>query len=151
MFWHFQGVWNKSIDLKWVKTSVIFDILDLRLCRRVVNCTSGKLSLHFIYIFRTNWNVLIKFWDWSMFHIETMAPLNIKYETSAYANCDYSYFIILQISWNNMKSKLALGILLVIEVALWFHHLGHVPFSKTYSRSVNCTLPYQIYYIETLT
>ena len=61
-----------------------------------VHSTSWKSSLHFLYIFGTDWNFLIKFCSSDpSFNRDILRSLYLKFQTSAHAHIAITYYYVL--------------------------------------------------------
>ena len=61
-----------------------------------VRSTSWKFSLHFVYIFSTNWNFLIQFCRSDLsFNKNILRSLNLKFKASAHAQITISHSCVL--------------------------------------------------------
>ena len=61
-----------------------------------VHSTSWKRSLHFLYIFGTDWNFLIKFCSSDpSFNRDILRSLYLKFQTSAHAHIAITYYYVL--------------------------------------------------------
>ena len=61
-----------------------------------MDSTSWKCSLHFVDIFRTNWNFLIKFCSFDpSFNRNILRSQYLKFRTSAHAHIAITYFCVL--------------------------------------------------------
>ena len=116
--------------------------------------TLWKFSLHFVYIFRTDWNFAIKFANSDpsfRFQISDFKILIFKIQNIC--TCSNYYYSLLFIIYKFLDMiwiwNLHWGYILINEVSQWFYQLDHVNFSKNVFWSVNCTLMfYQIYDVQ---
>ena len=77
-----------------------------------VHSTLWKLGVHFVYIYRTDWNFLIKFYSSSpSFKRNILRSLNLEFKTSAHAQIAITHYsCYLQISLHDINLKLTLEI-----------------------------------------
>ena len=80
--------------------------------RGCVYSTSWKISLHFVYIFRTDWNFLIKFCSSdTSFDRNILTFLYLKFKTSVNVKVGNTHnYVLFTISWHDMNLKLTLEI-----------------------------------------
>ena len=114
-----------------------------------LSSTWWEFSLHFVYIFRTDWNFLIKFCSFDpSLNRNIYLNLYLKFKTSACAQTAVIHYYVKLTNfltwywiWN-----LHWGYVLFNEVGQWLYQLDRVTFSKNVSSFVNCArFFYQIY------
>ena len=58
--------------------------------------TSWKFNQHFVYIFRTGWNFLIKIWSSNLsYNRNILRSLYLKFKTSAHAQITITHYYVL--------------------------------------------------------
>ena len=110
--------------------------------------TSWKCSLHFVYVFRTDWNFLTKFCiSDPSFSRNILSSLYLKFKTSAHAYIVITNYYVL--FTNFLRWSEFWGYIMENEVGQWFYQLNHVNFSEKKSWSVNYIMFfYQIYFVQ---
>ena len=105
--------------------------------------TWWELSLHFVYIFRADWNFLIKFCSFDpSLNRNIYLNLYLKFKTSAYAETAVTHYYVLLTNFLTLYWiwNLHWGYVLINEVGQWLYQLDCVTFSKNISWFVNCAL-----------
>ena len=92
-----------------------------------------KCSLHFVYIFKTEWNFLIKFCSSDpSFNGNILRSLYLKFQTSAHAHIAINYYYLLFTNFLTYEFlKLSLAYILINEVGQWFYQLDFINFIKS--------------------